>query len=161
RRPPPSGSAFWVAARDLPPRRWCSSRPSLSAEARTPLDSRWLVWALAPPRALGEPVVQGLLRVQPEDFWVEEPLGFDPAGDGSHALLRARKRGCNTQWVARELARHAGCRVAEVGFAGLKDRHAVATQWYSVPLGRAGIERWQALCGAEFEVLEAHPHTRK
>jgi tRNA pseudouridine13 synthase len=51
--------------------------------------------------------------------------------------------------------------VAEVGFAGLKDRHAVAIQWYSVPLGRAGIERWQALCGAEFEVLEAHPHTRK
>jgi tRNA pseudouridine13 synthase len=72
-----------------------------------------------------------------------------------------RKRGCNTEWVARELARHGGCRVAEVGFAGLKDRHAVAIQWYSVPLGRAGMEHWQALRGAEFEVLEAHPHARK
>jgi len=99
--------------------------------------------------------------VQPEDFWVEEQLGFEPAGTGSHALLRVRKRGCNTEWVARELARHGGCRVAEVGFAGLKDRHAVAIQWYSVPLGRAGIEHWQQLHGAEFAVLEAHPHGRK
>jgi tRNA pseudouridine13 synthase len=99
--------------------------------------------------------------VEPEDFWVEEQLGFEPAGSGSHALLRVRKRGCNTEWVARELARHGGCRVAEVGFAGLKDRHAVAIQWYSVPLGRAGIEHWHALRGADFEVLEAHPHARK
>jgi tRNA pseudouridine13 synthase len=99
--------------------------------------------------------------VQPEDFWVEEQLGFEPAGSGSHALLRVRKRGCNTEWVARELARHGGCRVSEVGFAGLKDRHAVAIQWYSAPLGRAGIEHWQALRGAEFEVLEAHLHARK
>ncbi len=92
---------------------------------------------------------------------VEEELGFAPAGTGQHLLLKVRKRNANTQWVARELARLAGCRAADVGYAGLKDRRAVAVQWFSVPAtahpGRAG----RAARSEEFEVLEAHPHTRK
>lgn len=100
------------------------------------------------------------LRAEPEDFVVEEDLGFAPAGCGSHLLLKVRKVGANTQWVARELARGAGCRVHEVGYAGLKDRRAVALQWFSVPRPRGAID-WQALGGAEFRILEAHPHTRK
>jgi tRNA pseudouridine13 synthase len=62
--------------------------------------------------------------------------------------------------VARELARIAGCRPIEVGYAGLKDRRAIAIQWFSVPQPRAPIS-WSAVRTAEFEVLEAHPHTRK
>jgi tRNA pseudouridine13 synthase len=116
--------------------------------------------ALAPPRAHGTPPVEGALRAQPEDFVVEEDLGFAPAGTGAHVLLRVRKRDANTQWVARELARIAGCRPAEVGFAGLKDRRAVAVQWFSVPRPRASVD-WAQARGADFEVLEAHPHTRK
>ena len=51
-------------------------------------------------------------------------------------LLKVRKRGANTEWVGREIARAAGCRPGDVGFAGLKDRHAVTTQWFSVPSPR-------------------------
>jgi tRNA pseudouridine13 synthase len=116
--------------------------------------------ALAPPRAHGEPPARGLLRVEPEDFLVEEELGFAPAGSGAHVLLKVRKRNANTQWVARELARLAGCRPAEVGYAGLKDRRAVAVQWYSLPRPRGAID-WQSWRAVDFEVLEAHPHTRK
>jgi len=116
--------------------------------------------ALAPPRAHGEPPARGLLRVEPEDFLVEEELGFAPAGSGAHVLLKVRKRNANTQWVARELARLGGCRPAEVGYAGLKDRRAVAVQWYSLPRPRGAID-WQSLRAVDFEVLEAHPHTRK
>ena len=94
--------------------------------------------ALAPPRALGEPLGQGRLRLEPQDFHVEEVLGFEPAGAGEHVLLKVRKREANTLWVARELAGLAGCRPFEVGYAGLKDRHAVAVQWFTVPRrGRA------------------------
>ena len=116
--------------------------------------------ALAPPRAHGLPAACARLRSEPEDFLVEEELGFAPAGDGPHVLLKVRKRNANTQWVARELARLCGCRPAEVGFAGLKDRHAVAVQWYSVPRRPASCD-WLDLRGSEFEVLEAHPHRRK
>jgi len=116
--------------------------------------------ALAPPRAHGELPARGRLRVEPEDFLVEEELGFAPAGSGAHVLLKVRKVNANTQWVARELARLAGCRPAEVGYAGLKDRRAVAVQWYSLPRPRGAID-WHALRAADFEVLEAHAHTRK
>jgi tRNA pseudouridine13 synthase len=116
--------------------------------------------ALAPPRAHGSPPASGLLRVVPEDFMVEEELGFAPAGAGTHLLLKVRKRNANTQWVAGELARHAGCRASEVGYAGLKDRHALTVQWYSVPRPRQPIA-WQELRTDDFEVLEVHAHTRK
>ena len=116
--------------------------------------------ALAPPRAYGAPPVSGVLRAEPEDFVVEEELGFAPAGSGAHLLLKVRKRNANTQWVARELTRLAGCRPADAGYAGLKDRRAVAVQWFSVPRPRAAID-WRARRGGEFEVLEVHEHTRK
>ncbi len=116
--------------------------------------------ALAPPRAYGPPPALGVLRAQDEDFVVEEDLGFAPAGAGAHLLLKVRKRGANTQWVAQQLARLAACRTAEVGYAGLKDRHAIAVQWFSVPRGR-DPPAWQGLRGTDFEVLEAHAHHRK
>ena len=91
---------------------------------------------------------------------VEEELGFAPAGNGAHLLLKVRKRNANTQWVARELTRLAGCRPADAGYAGLKDRRAVAVQWFSVPRPRGAVD-WRGLRCAEFEVLEVHVHTRK
>ena len=116
--------------------------------------------ALAPPRAHGTPPAAGVLRVEPEDFVVEEDLGFAPAGRGEHLLLRVRKRNANTVWVARQLAHIAGCAPGAVGFAGLKDRRALAVQWFSVPRPRHALD-WLALPGAEFQVLEVHAHHRK
>lgn len=116
--------------------------------------------ALAPPRAHGEPVAAGQLRAQPEDFLVEEELGFAPAGLGQHLLLKVRKRDANTQWVARELAKIAGCRQFEVGFAGLKDRRAVAVQWFSVPRPRTEVN-WLEVSARDFAVIEAYAHSRK
>jgi tRNA pseudouridine13 synthase len=116
--------------------------------------------ALDPPRALGAARLRALLRAEPEDFQVEEQLGFAPSGAGQHLLLKVRKRNANTRWVAAQLAAHAGCRPSEVGFAGLKDRRAVAVQWFSVPRPRTAVP-WLALATAEFEVLEASAHNRK
>jgi tRNA pseudouridine13 synthase len=117
--------------------------------------------ALHPPRAYGAPLGRGVLRALPEDFLVEEQLGFSPAGSGQHVLLKVRKRDANTQWVARELARVCGCRPFDVGYAGLKDRHAIAIQWFTVPQTRMALDDWHAVSGEGFEVLEAHAHTRK
>ena len=94
----------------------------------------WRQLALDAPRAGADPQVTGLLRATPEDFVVEEDLGFAPDGEGSHLLLKVRKRNANTGWVAQELARGLGCHVRDIGFAGLKDRRAVAVQWFSLPL---------------------------
>jgi tRNA pseudouridine13 synthase len=117
--------------------------------------------ALDPPRAYGVPLGRVRVRAEPEDFCVEECLGFEPAGTGAHVLLRVRKRDANTAWVAGELARIGGWRPFEVGYAGLKDRRAVAVQWFTVPRGARGPEQWREVRGEGFEVLEAHGHTRK
>jgi tRNA pseudouridine13 synthase len=128
---------------------------------------RWVELALNVPRAFGAPLSRGQLRVQPEDFVVDEDLGFAPSGAGAHVLLKVRKRGANTEWVAREIARAAGCRPADVGFAGLKDRHAVTTQWFSVPSPRGAayvadtVAAMAGVKGESFEVQEAHAHGRK
>ena len=91
--------------------------------------------ALNPPR-VAAPLGRARIRETPEDFVVDEVLGFTASGQGEHALLRVRKRGANTGWVAKEIANRAGVRPHDVGYAGLKDRHAVTTQWYTVPTGR-------------------------
>ena len=117
--------------------------------------------ALDPPRVHGAPLCPGRLRAEPEDFLVEEQLGFEAAGAGQHVLLKVRKRNANTQWIAGELARACGCRQGEVGFAGLKDRRAVATQWFTVPQSRLSPDEWVSIRSSEYEVLEAHRHSRK
>jgi tRNA pseudouridine13 synthase len=101
------------------------------------------------------------LRAQSDDFIVEEDLGFAPAGTGQHVLLKVRKRDANTQWVARELAKVCGCRPMDVGYAGLKDRRAVAIQWFTVPKSAQSLDAWTVVRTSEFEVIEAHAHTRK
>jgi tRNA pseudouridine13 synthase len=118
------------------------------------------VAALDPPRALGAPLASATLRAEPEDFVVEEELGFAPAGEGQHLLVQVRKRNANTAWVAEELARIAGCRQHDVGYAGLKDRRAVSVQWFTLPRPRAPLAL-AALRGEGFEALQLHPHNRK
>ena len=122
----------------------------------------WRQAALSPPTAWGSgPIATGVLRASPEDFKVDEILGFEASGSGPHALLRVRKRGANTEWVARELARAAGCKPFEVGFAGLKDRNAVTTQAFTVPRGKRAAQDFLSANGEGFEVIAAAEHQRK
>ena len=125
------------------------------------IPDHWRRAALAPPPAWGAPLGNGVLRSTPEDFEVEEILGFAAGGEGPHALLQVRKRGANTEWVARELARAAGVKPFDVGFAGLKDRNAVTTQHFTVPRGKRAAEEFIGLKGEGYEVLSAAPHQRK
>jgi tRNA pseudouridine13 synthase len=123
--------------------------------------SAWTRAALRPPRAHGAPLPPAELKATPEDFHVEEQLSFEPSGTGPHWLLRVEKRTANTRWVAAEIARLAGVPARDVGYAGLKDRHAIAVQWFSVPnLGRSA-ESWIDVRTAEFKVLEARANLRK
>ncbi|MCO7226375.1 tRNA pseudouridine(13) synthase TruD [Pleionea sp. CnH1-48] len=80
-----------------------------------------------------KPVIEaGQYRTTAEDFRVKEQLSFTPSGDGEHCLLYVEKRGANTTWVARQLADFFGLKERDVSYAGLKDRHAVTQQWFSL-----------------------------
>src|SRR5690606_19220333 len=88
-------------------------------------------------------------------------LGFQADGEGDHLLLKVRKRGANTMWVAKQLARLGGISPHDVGFAGLKDRNALTEQSYTVPLRSALGSEWLGVSGEGFEVIGAERQRRK
>jgi tRNA pseudouridine13 synthase len=84
------------------------------------------------PFALGAPQATATLRATAADFVVDEVLDIELDGEGEHLWLQVEKTGENTNWVAKLLARACDVPPRDVSFAGLKDRHAVTTQWFSV-----------------------------
>lgn len=114
------------------------------------------------PTAYGPPPLAGRFRAEPEDFFVEEVLGFEADGSGTHVLLLVEKRDANTGWVAAELARAAGVSPRDVGFSGQKDRRAVARQSFSLPWPAAApLEPCLEYAGEGYRVVSARRHGRK
>lgn len=113
------------------------------------------------PRAHGGPVAYGRLRCFPEDFLVDENLGFEPSGEGEHWLVHVEKRSTNTSWVGARLAEFANVPRRAVSYSGLKDRHALARQWFSVHQPGNRKVAWETCRGEGFQVIRAARHGRK
>jgi len=113
------------------------------------------------PRAGGTPTATALIRVQAEDFEVEEILGFTADGEGEHCLLQIQKRGMNTVDIVRQLSQLAATQERDIGFCGLKDRHALTSQWFSVGLAGKPEPDWSQLENGSIRVLQQHRHRRK
>lgn len=94
------------------------------------------------PSPWGEAVASARLKSVPDDFIVEEVLGFEPSGEGEHLWLWVEKRGLNTDQVGLLLATALGVDRSAVSYSGLKDRHALTRQWYSVQWHGVGV--WSA-----------------
>ena len=103
----------------------------------------------------------GDIRTVNEDFQVDEIPDFEPSGEGEHACLKIRKSGQNTEWTGKQLADIAGIARRDVSYAGLKDRHAITTQWFSVWLPGKVSPNWSEQLPESIEVLEEVRHNRK
>ncbi|MBA8680552.1 tRNA pseudouridine(13) synthase TruD [Stenotrophomonas tumulicola] len=114
------------------------------------------------PLAFGAPLfTHARIRSTPEDFQVDELPSFEASGEGEHLLLDIRKRDANTQHVAKRLADWAGLPEMAVSYAGMKDRHAVTTQRFSVHLPKRVAPDLAGLASDEIEVLSSTWHNRK
>jgi len=113
------------------------------------------------PYVYGGPSGTGKIRSIPEDFIVNEHLSFEPSGAGEHVFLQIEKKGENTEYIARQLARFANVRQRDVSYAGLKDRYAVTTQWFSVWLPGKADPDWTQFESDSVKVLQAVRHARK
>ena len=110
---------------------------------------------------LGVPAATARFRIQCEDFVVDEVLGFEPDGEGEHCLIQVEKTDSNTAYVAQQIAGVCGVREREVSYSGLKDRHAVATQWFSVQLPGKPDPALSGLESDKLRVIRQCRHTRK
>ena len=111
--------------------------------------------------AYAKPTTSGHLKAQNSDFKVDEIMPVQTSGEGEHLWLKIEKDGSNTDWVAQTLAKHAGLKSMAVSYAGMKDRHAVTTQWFSLHLPGMEDPDFSNLISDEFKILEQHRHDRK
>lgn len=100
-------------------------------------------------------------KLTPEDFRVVEQLPMQTSGDGEHLWLTLRKTGQNTEWLARQLAKWAGVKSRDIGYAGLKDRHAVTEQTFSVHLPGKASPSLDTLVLPGTEIIAADRHHQK
>lgn len=79
-----------------------------------------------------KPQATGIIKVNPEDFVVEEELGFELGGQGEHVWLYVEKTGLNTLDLCNLLAKKINLSPREIAYSGLKDKQAVTKQWLSI-----------------------------
>ncbi|QDT63908.1 tRNA pseudouridine(13) synthase TruD [Calycomorphotria hydatis] len=113
-----------------------------------------------PPRFTSETgLMTGKLKVEPEDFVVEEIPAYEPSGEGEHLYLWVEKRNCSAEQFTSQLARMLQTRKSDIGTAGMKDRRAVTRQYVSVPAECE--DRWQDAHDENIQILSATHHTNK
>ena len=93
-------------------------------------------------------------------FIVEEIAAYPPSGTGAHTYLWIEKRGLTTFDAIARVAAAFRVEPRDVGYAGLKDRHAQTRQWLSLP-GPIAIDELPKLLGDDLRVLAATPHPHK
>lgn len=100
----------------------------------------------------------------PEHFTVEEIAAYPPSGEGAHTFLWIEKRGLTTFDAIARIAAALEVAPRDMGYAGLKDRHALTRQWLSIPrkfeVGTVEASTPYPL-GDGLTVLAAVPHPHK
>jgi tRNA pseudouridine13 synthase len=78
------------------------------------------------------PGIGGRLKVEPEDFFVEEIPLYQPSGEGQHVYVEIEKRGLSTNAAKKMIAHALNISSNAIGYAGLKDARAVTRQTLSI-----------------------------
>lgn len=68
----------------------------------------------------------------PRDFVVEEIPLYEFSGEGEHLILFVRKKNLTTSELVGIFARYLGVKNRDIGYAGLKDKHAMTKQYLSI-----------------------------
>jgi tRNA pseudouridine13 synthase len=113
------------------------------------------------PNAYPDSGASATLKLLNEDFIVTELPLQPPSGAGEHIWLYIEKNGANTAFVAQQLAEAASVLEKDVGYAGLKDRHAITRQWFSIYLPKGETPDLTLLQHPEFNVLSQSRHVKK
>lgn len=103
--------------------------------------------------------IGGAIKSEPEHFVVNEVPLYPLSGEGNHVFFKIRKRGISTFDVVRKIARQMRLPEDAFGYAGMKDKQAVTTQWLSLEYGDIPLIEKLDIEGVE--VLEITRHENK
>ncbi|WP_457679630.1 tRNA pseudouridine(13) synthase TruD [Thermovibrio sp.] len=73
------------------------------------------------------------IKTRPEDFIVEELPTLDPKEEGQYLFVKLKKRNVSTLEALRIISRFKKIPLKKIGFAGLKDKFAITTQYLTFP----------------------------
>lgn len=107
------------------------------------------------------PGIGGRIKSRDTDFLVEEIPLYTPVGDGEHLYLFVEKQGMSTLDMLGILAKHFRVHRRAVGYAGLKDKHAVTRQMVSIHAPGQRPEDFPEIRHEQIRVLWADLHTNK
>ncbi|MBN1217359.1 MAG: tRNA pseudouridine(13) synthase TruD [Anaerolineae bacterium] len=106
-----------------------------------------------------QPGIGGQLKVEPEDFFVEEIPLYLPSGQGQHVYVEIEKRGLSTNAARRKIAHALNVSPHVIGYAGLKDTHAVTRQTLSID--GVAPETVETLSLPDIRILQINRHQNK
>jgi tRNA pseudouridine13 synthase len=106
-----------------------------------------------------QPGIGGRIKVEPEDFFVEEIPLYLPSGQGQHVYIQIEKQGISTYAAIRNIANALNISPNVIGYAGLKDARAVTRQVFSIY--NANVAEVEALNLVNIKVLSVSRHTNK
>lgn len=78
------------------------------------------------------PGVGGVIKQRPEDFFVQEIPLYEPSGQGEHVYAEIQKVGMSTFDAIERIAYELGVSSRDIGYAGMKDTHAITRQVLSI-----------------------------
>ncbi len=95
----------------------------------------------------------------PRDFTVEEIPLYEFTGEGEHLVLKVRKKEMTTWEMLDAISNHVGIRRRDMGYAGLKDKHAMTIQYISVMAIHE--EKLKAFTHDKIKILDTVRHNNK
>lgn len=105
------------------------------------------------------PGIGGQLKVEPEDFYVEEIPLYPPTGEGQHIYIEIEKRGLSTYVAINKIARALKISSRAIGYAGLKDARAITRQ--TISIDNVAPEAIEALDLPDIKILNLKRHQHK
>ncbi|NOZ90033.1 MAG: tRNA pseudouridine(13) synthase TruD [Epsilonproteobacteria bacterium] len=101
-----------------------------------------------------------LFNPSPRDFVVSEIPLYEFSGEGEHLILHIRKKDMTTWEMIGAIARYLNIKTKDIGYAGLKDKHAMTMQYISI-LARGNEDRLKDFTHDKIKILSIQRHNNK
>lgn len=109
--------------------------------------------------SLGHASIDFHFKQTQRDFVVEEIPLYEFSGEGEHLVLFVRKKGLSTLELVSILAKYLNIKNKDIGYAGLKDKHAMTKQYIS--LHKKYEEALESFSHESIKILSKTYHNNK